>query len=76
MEAVTWLAKFNYKSRATQARYKARFKVIGITDANLIPLTEDGIPLAEVNLRDYHYEHMVNPHFLNKKKFFQIIAME
>jgi hypothetical protein len=65
-------AKFNYLSRATMFRYKERFKKIGITESNLIPLTEDGIPLAELNLRDYHHEHQYNPHFLNKKGFLEI----
>lgn len=65
--------KFNYKSRATHFRFRARFKKIGITDSNLIPLTEDGIPEAELNLRDYHHEHQFNPHFLRKKGFLDII---
>jgi hypothetical protein len=53
---------------------KARFKKIGITDSHLIPLTEDGggIPIAELNLRDYHHEHQFNPHYLNKKGFLDI----
>ena len=69
------VGKFNYKSRATHFRFKARFKKIGITDSSLIPLTEDGIPQAELNLRDYHYEHQANPHFLRKKGFLDIIAL-
>jgi hypothetical protein len=48
------VGKFNYLSRATVYRYKERFRKIGITENNLIPLTEDGIPRADINLRDYH----------------------
>lgn len=66
------VAKFNYSDRSTMFRYKARFKKIGITEKNLIPLTEDGIPLAELNLRDYHYEHQFNPHFIKKTGFLDL----
>jgi hypothetical protein len=65
-------AKFNYLSRATLYRYKDRFKKIGITENNLIPLTEDGIPKAEINLRDYHTEHIYNRWFLDKKSFVEM----
>ena len=65
-------AKHNFMSRATLYRYKQRFKKIGITENNLIPLTEAGIPQAELNLRDYHHELTFNPHFLNKKDFLEI----
>ncbi len=66
-------AKFNSMARATLYRYKDRFKKIGITENNLIPLTENGIPVAELNLRDYHHEHMLNPRFLQKNAFLDII---
>ena len=66
------VAKFNYLSRATLYRYKQRFRKIGITENNLIPLTEDGIPRAEINLRDYHTEHMFNRWFLDKKSFMEM----
>jgi hypothetical protein len=65
-------ARLNYHSRATMFRYKERFRKIGITESNLIPLTEDGIPLAELNLRDYHYEHLNNRHFLSKNTFLDL----
>jgi hypothetical protein len=64
--------KFNYLSRATLYRYKERFRKIGITENNLIPLTEDGIPRAEINLRDYHTEHIYNRWFLDKKSFVEM----
>jgi hypothetical protein len=65
-------AKFNYLSRATLYRYKDRFKKIGISENNLIPITEAGIPRAELNLRDYHTEHMYNRWFLDKKSFIEM----
>lgn len=66
------VAKMNYMSRTTMYRYKERFKKIGITDNNLIPLTEDGIPRAETDLRQYHTEHIYNAHFLTKNNFLDI----
>ena len=66
-------AKFNYMHRATMYRYKQRFKKIGITDNNLIPLTEDGIPGAALDLRDYHSEHTFNRHFLIKNSFLDMM---
>ncbi len=65
-------AKHNYMSRATLYRYKARFKKIGITECNLIPITENGIPLAELDLGQYHTEHVFNPHFLPKSCFLDL----
>jgi hypothetical protein len=62
-------SKFNYMHRATMYRYKQRFKKIGITENNLIPLTPEGLPGAPLDLRDYHSEHMFNPRFLSKNTF-------
>jgi hypothetical protein len=64
--------RVNKVSRPTMFRYKKAFKLIGITESNIIPLTEEGLPVAEVNLRDYHYELMYNRHFLNKNSFLDI----
>ena len=67
------VGKFNYMSRATIYRYKQRFKKIGITENNLIPLTMDGIPQAPIDLRDYHAEHLFNRHFLDKNSFLDML---
>lgn len=67
------LVKFNHLSRASMYRYKQRFKKIGITENNLIPLTESGIPHAELDLRSYHWELTTNAHFLNKRNFIGLL---
>ncbi len=67
------IGKFSHLSRATIYRYKQRFRKIGITEHNLIPQTEDGIPRTEINLREYHTEHMFNARFLNKNSFLDIV---
>lgn len=67
------LIKFNHLSRASMYRYKARFKKIGITENNLIPLTENGIPRADLDFRSYHWELTTNPHFLDKRNFIGLL---
>jgi len=59
--------------RATMYRYKQRFKTIGITENNLIPLTEGGIPGADLDLGSYHSEHLFNRHFLLKNTFLDMM---
>jgi len=67
------VAKLNYMSRTSLYRYKERFRKIGITENNLIPLTENGIPKAEIDLREYHGEHQWNAHFLTKNSFLDLL---
>jgi hypothetical protein len=67
------VGKFNYLSRATIYRYKQRFKKIGITENNLIPLTGDGIPKAALDLRDYHTAHVYDFQLLNKNSFLDLL---
>jgi hypothetical protein len=55
--------------RLNMCCYNQRFKEIGIIENNLIPLTENGIPMAALDLRDYHAEHMFYRHYLNKNTF-------
>lgn len=67
-------ARFNHMSKATLYRYKDRFRKIGITDNNLIPLTEDGIPGAELDLREYHHTLTFDyPRLLNRKEFLDLL---
>ena len=66
-------AKIMYMSRATLYRYKQRFKKIGITDNNLIPLTADGIPQAAYDLRAYHTEITYKPQFTCKNRLWDIV---
>ena len=67
------VAKFRQYSKATIYRYKDRFKKIGISENNLIPVTENGIPRAEINFRNYHEIVNFESNFLKKRpRFFGI----
>ena len=51
----------------------AQIKSDIIKENNLIPLTENGIPRAEIDLREYHGEHQWNAHFLTKNSFLDLL---
>jgi hypothetical protein len=54
-------AKFYGYSRASLYRYKAWFKKVGITDSNVLPLSEVKVPDAPIDFRNYHSVVTYNP---------------
>jgi len=59
-------AKFFNLHRATMYRYKERFKKLGITENNILPVTEEGLPKAPIDFRAYHHEITYTPGYLKQ----------
>jgi len=63
-------AKIYGLSRASYFRYKERFGKIGVTENNITPLVDLGVPTASLDLTDYHSAILYNPHFIDKSSLF------
>lgn len=62
------LKKFMHVSRATFYRYKAKLKLLGITDNQITVVDKtSGIPKAPKDLNTYHYEVNYNNRMISKQ---------
>jgi hypothetical protein len=65
-------AAFCHLSRASLYRYKDRFAKIGISQNNINPVSEFGLPSAPIDFRTYHTILTENPHFLKPSYLYKI----